>query len=120
MSVVGGVCLPVSAENDTEAEVITVYYDNTVDETAPAEEAVQEEAPAEAETAEADTAEDAQVTEETEVSEATEEAPAVSAVDEFEAHTNLYHCSSCGADIMCDDEQTALFCYYCHNPVILA
>ena len=76
LSVVGGVCLPVSAENETEAEVITVYYDNTVDETAPAEEAVQEEAPAEAETAEADTAEDAQDTEETEVSEATEEAPA--------------------------------------------
>lgn len=39
---------------------------------------------------------------------------------EFEEHTNLYHCSSCGAQIMCDDEQTALFCYYCHNPVILS
>ena len=39
---------------------------------------------------------------------------------EFEEHTNLFHCSSCGADIMCDDRQTALFCYYCHNPVILA
>jgi len=39
---------------------------------------------------------------------------------DFEEHTNLYHCSSCGADIMCDDRQTALFCYYCHNPVILA
>ena len=51
---------------------------------------------------------------------APEEAPAVPEEDEFEAHTNLYHCSSCGVDIMCDDEQTALFCYYCHNPVILA
>jgi len=40
--------------------------------------------------------------------------------DEFAEHTNLYHCASCGADIMCDDQQTALFCYYCHNPVILA
>lgn len=40
--------------------------------------------------------------------------------DEFAAGTNLYHCSSCGAEIMCDNEQTALFCYYCHNPVILA
>ena len=39
---------------------------------------------------------------------------------EFEEHTNLYHCASCGADIMADDEQTALFCYYCHNPIILA
>lgn len=39
---------------------------------------------------------------------------------EFEQHTNLYHCESCGADIMADDEQTSLFCYYCHNPIILA
>lgn len=39
---------------------------------------------------------------------------------EFEEHANLYHCASCGADIMADDEQTALFCYYCHNPIILA
>ena len=39
---------------------------------------------------------------------------------DFEDHTNLFHCASCGADIMCDDQQTALFCYYCHNPVILA
>lgn len=39
---------------------------------------------------------------------------------EFEEHTNLYYCSSCGAQIMCDDRQTALFCYYCHNPVILS
>ena len=40
--------------------------------------------------------------------------------NEFEEHTNLYHCASCGAQIMCDDKQTALFCYYCHNPVILS
>lgn len=40
--------------------------------------------------------------------------------DEFESHTNLYHCSSCGADIMADDLTTATFCYYCHSPVILA
>ena len=39
---------------------------------------------------------------------------------EFEEHTSLYHCASCGADIMADDEQTSLFCYYCHNPIILA
>ena len=38
----------------------------------------------------------------------------------FEEHNQLFHCASCGADIMCDDQQTALFCYYCHNPVILA
>ncbi len=42
------------------------------------------------------------------------------AAQEFEEHTNLYHCGSCGAEIMADDQQTALFCYYCHQPVILA
>ena len=42
------------------------------------------------------------------------------AQEEFAEHTNLYHCSSCGADIMADDQQTATFCYYCHNPVILS
>lgn len=40
--------------------------------------------------------------------------------DEFAEHTSLYHCASCGADIMADDRQTATFCYYCHNPVILS
>lgn len=44
----------------------------------------------------------------------------VQAQNEFEAHTNLYHCKSCGAEIMADDQQTATFCYYCHNPVILS
>ncbi len=44
----------------------------------------------------------------------------IHAQQEFEQHTNLYHCESCGADIMADDEQTSLFCYYCHNPIILA
>lgn len=45
---------------------------------------------------------------------------AVQAQQDFEDHTSLYHCKSCGAEIMADDRQTALFCYYCHNPVILA
>jgi len=51
-----------------------------------------------------------------------EEIPAeqVQESNEFEEHTNLYHCASCGADIMVEDKQTAAFCYYCHNPVILA
>lgn len=44
----------------------------------------------------------------------------VQQMQDFEEHTNLFHCASCGADIMCDDQRTALFCYYCHNPVILA
>jgi len=42
------------------------------------------------------------------------------AQQDFESHTNLYHCKSCGAEIMADDQQTATFCYYCHNPVILS
>lgn len=39
---------------------------------------------------------------------------------DFSENTNLYHCSSCGAEIMATNQQTALFCYYCHNPVILS
>ena len=45
---------------------------------------------------------------------------AVQVKEDFENHTHLYRCKSCGAEIMADDQQTALFCYYCHNPVILA
>ena len=40
--------------------------------------------------------------------------------DDFSENTKLYHCSSCGAEIMATTQQTALFCYYCHNPVILS
>lgn len=39
---------------------------------------------------------------------------------DFSEHTNLYHCASCGAEIMCEDNETATFCYYCHEPVILS
>lgn len=39
--------------------------------------------------------------------------------EEFEANTSVYRCQSCGAEIMCDDDNAALFCYYCHQPVIL-
>ena len=39
---------------------------------------------------------------------------------EFSGSTNIYRCQSCGAEIMADDQLTATFCYYCHNPVILA
>lgn len=31
----------------------------------------------------------------------------------------LYQCPSCGAEIVTDDTTAALFCFYCHNPVIL-
>lgn len=42
------------------------------------------------------------------------------AQNEFNEHTNVYHCSSCGADIIAEENQTATFCYYCHGPVILS
>ena len=40
--------------------------------------------------------------------------------NEFAEHTNLYTCDSCGAQIIADDTTSASFCYYCHNPVVLA
>ena len=41
------------------------------------------------------------------------------AQSEFENGTAVYHCDSCGAEIMADENTAATFCYYCHNPVIL-
>lgn len=32
----------------------------------------------------------------------------------------VYHCPSCGAEIVTDATTAATFCYYCHNPVILS
>lgn len=32
----------------------------------------------------------------------------------------LYNCPNCGAEIVTDESTTATFCYYCHNPVVLA
>jgi len=39
---------------------------------------------------------------------------------EFQEHTNVYQCGSCGAEIIADENETATFCYYCHEPVILS
>ncbi len=39
---------------------------------------------------------------------------------DFTEHTNLYACNSCGAQIIAEDTSAATFCYYCHNPVVLA
>lgn len=39
---------------------------------------------------------------------------------EFSEHTNLYHCDSCGAEIIAEENTSATFCYYCHNPVVLS
>lgn len=41
------------------------------------------------------------------------------AVEEFAESTGFYHCESCGAEVMADDNTAATFCYYCHSPVIL-
>ncbi len=39
--------------------------------------------------------------------------------EEFCSHMNEYFCSSCGAEIVADENTAADFCYYCHNPVVL-
>lgn len=39
--------------------------------------------------------------------------------EHVEGHVRAYHCDSCGAEVVTDDETSATFCYYCHNPVIL-
>lgn len=38
----------------------------------------------------------------------------------FAEEVNEYVCNSCGAVIMADKSTAADFCYYCHNPVVLA
>ncbi len=53
-----------------------------------------------------------------------EEAPGteeVSGIEEQpEAEAVLYQCPSCGAQIVTDETTAATFCYYCHNPVVVA
>ena len=38
----------------------------------------------------------------------------------FSGGVNEYHCPSCGAEVIADKATAADFCYYCHNPVVLA
>lgn len=40
--------------------------------------------------------------------------------EEFCEHMNMYSCPSCGAEIIADENTAADFCYYCHNPIVLA
>ena len=42
-----------------------------------------------------------------------------SAQDEFAENNQLYHCRSCGAELITDSHTTATECVYCHNPVVL-
>ena len=39
---------------------------------------------------------------------------------DFQEHTNVYHCGSCGAEIIAEENESATFCYYCHEPVVLS
>ena len=32
----------------------------------------------------------------------------------------VYHCPSCGAEVMTDETTAATFCFYCHNPIVLS
>lgn len=41
------------------------------------------------------------------------------AIQDFAEHNNLYVCNSCGAEIVADEQTSATFCCYCHNPVTL-
>ena len=38
----------------------------------------------------------------------------------YSAQLSEYVCSTCGADLLCDQNTAAATCPYCHNPVILA
>ena len=39
---------------------------------------------------------------------------------DYSDETDVYVCSSCGAEIICDRNTAATFCCYCHNPVSLS
>lgn len=39
---------------------------------------------------------------------------------DFTEQTRLYTCDSCGAQVIAEETSSATFCYYCHNPVVLA
>lgn len=43
-----------------------------------------------------------------------------SAADQQDKSAVLYTCPSCGAEVVTDDTTAATFCYYCHNPVVMA
>ena len=39
---------------------------------------------------------------------------------EYDATSLLYTCPSCGAEIITDENQSAMLCCYCHNPVVFS
>ena len=54
-----------------------------------------------------------------ETTEAKERAKQTNGQSQAEEEATLYQCPSCGAEIVTDATTAALFCFYCHNPVIL-
>ena len=40
--------------------------------------------------------------------------------EQFSAEIKEYHCASCGAEVITDTLTVADYCYYCHNPIVLA
>ena len=40
--------------------------------------------------------------------------------EEFQSEIREYICSSCGAEVIAEKNTAADFCYYCHNPIVLA
>ena len=40
--------------------------------------------------------------------------------EEFRSEILEYRCTSCGAEVIADKNTAADFCYYCHNPIVLA
>lgn len=40
--------------------------------------------------------------------------------NETEGAAVVYHCPSCGAEIVTEETTAAAFCFYCHNPVVLS
>lgn len=47
------------------------------------------------------------------------EEPEQKTSEEKEGSAVVYHCNSCGAEIVTEETTAATFCFYCHNPVVL-
>ena len=48
-----------------------------------------------------------------------EESIAETGTEGLEGGAVVYHCPSCGAEIITDETTAATFCFYCHNPIVL-
>lgn len=57
--------------------------------------------------------------EENSLSETDEASAQTTHIPEGEGSQLIYHCPSCGSEIMTDETTVATHCYYCHSPVVL-